>query len=341
MAEVTLDRPDLDLSRPQHATGHFTVAAEGRSWRRPWFAHIEDAARPKLLVIGGQHGDEYQGPTILAEYLARHWAGISGNVVIVPQINPPAQEANRRRAPQDELDLNRSFPGRADGTVSQVIADFVSTRLLPWADIVLDIHSGGPPCAIMPSVMAHWVEDAAALADTLRAMRATELPCSIVIDESDKPGMLDTTVEQQGKPFLCAEVGGGGLSAAQIAMGVRMVEGLLTHLFPVPGAPSHLGPVPGAPAPLLLEAVREPNWLAAPVTGIFAPRVEAGDQVAAGERIGVLHPEENPVGGAIDIAAPFDGTVFLLWVGGRIEAGETIAIVAEPGRAAFQDPWRR
>jgi N-alpha-acetyl-L-2,4-diaminobutyrate deacetylase len=40
--------------------------------------------------------------------------------------------------PIDGANLNRIFPGRPDGTVSEKIADYLQGTLLPMADVVLD-----------------------------------------------------------------------------------------------------------------------------------------------------------------------------------------------------------
>ena len=69
---------------------------------------------------------------------------ISGRVIIVPFFNYPAFRGGTRTSPIDQRNLNRIFPGRPDGTVTEKIADYFQCHLVPLADIVLDFHSGGP-----------------------------------------------------------------------------------------------------------------------------------------------------------------------------------------------------
>src|SRR6202042_2725159 len=81
--------------------------------------------------------------------------GRPGRVIVVPAMNYPAFQAGTRTSPIDKGNLNRSFPGRSDGAVTEKIADYFTTRLLPLADIVLDFHSGGRTLDFLPYAAAH------------------------------------------------------------------------------------------------------------------------------------------------------------------------------------------
>ena len=80
-------------------------------------AVIRNGDGPTALLTGGNHGDEYEGPLALFE-LARTLdpAEVRGTVIIVPALNYPAFRAGTRTSPIDGGNLNRSFPGRPDGT---------------------------------------------------------------------------------------------------------------------------------------------------------------------------------------------------------------------------------
>ena len=81
-------------------------------------------------------------------------AKVTGTVIIVPAMNYPAFRAGTRTSPIDKGNLNRTFPGRPDGTVTEKIADYFQRYLLPKTDIVLDFHSGGRTL----EQIAQWVE---------------------------------------------------------------------------------------------------------------------------------------------------------------------------------------
>src|SRR5436190_881699 len=84
------------------------------------------------LLTGGNHGDEYEGVVALFD-LARTLSidDIAGRIIIVPAMNYPAFRMATRTSPIDRLNLNRSFPGRPDGTVTEKIADYFTRYLLP------------------------------------------------------------------------------------------------------------------------------------------------------------------------------------------------------------------
>ena len=123
---------------------------------------VKNGAGPTALLTGANHGDEYEGPTALAKLAGALSAGeISGRVIIVPFMNYPAFLAGRRTSPIDAGNMNRVFPGRPDGSVTEKIADYFQRVLLPMSDYVLDLHSGGKTLAFVPFAAAHVLPDAA------------------------------------------------------------------------------------------------------------------------------------------------------------------------------------
>ncbi len=81
-------------------------------------------------------------------------------MIIVPMMNTPACTAGRRTSPMDGGNLNRSFPGDPDGSVTEKIADYFTRVLVPMSDVVLDLHSGGRTLDIIPFAASHVLDDA-------------------------------------------------------------------------------------------------------------------------------------------------------------------------------------
>ena len=105
---------------------------------------IKNGAGPTALFVSGNHGDEYEGQVALSNLAKSLEASqVKGRVIILPMANFPAAMAGKRTSPIDEGNLNRTFPGDADGTVTQQIAFFIEHVLIPMADVVCDLHSGG------------------------------------------------------------------------------------------------------------------------------------------------------------------------------------------------------
>lgn len=101
---------------------------------------------PTVLLTGGVHGDEYEGPVALSKLARRiDVAEINGRIIIIPALNYPAFQVASRVSPIDSINLNRIFPGRRDGSITEMIAHYVNTKLLPIADYLFDFHAGEVP----------------------------------------------------------------------------------------------------------------------------------------------------------------------------------------------------
>ena len=103
------------------------------------------------VFTGGNHGDEYEG-TIGLMNIARSLDenSINGQVIIIPALNFPAFMAGDRVSPIDGLNMNRVFPGKRDGTITSMIAHYLTTTIIPLADVFVDIHSGGKSMMFSP-----------------------------------------------------------------------------------------------------------------------------------------------------------------------------------------------
>ncbi|TIU92189.1 MAG: peptidase M14, partial [Mesorhizobium sp.] len=147
----------FDFDKPGVSTGHLIVAkgADCEALSLPVFS-LNKGEGPRLLITGGCHGNELEGPIVARRII--DWlpgAQTCGTVIILPELNPLAVQAWSRNTPIDGFNLNRVFPGRADGSVTERIADAVSRLLLPMADTVLDLHSFGPLWEFPPATTTH------------------------------------------------------------------------------------------------------------------------------------------------------------------------------------------
>jgi len=199
---------------------------------------VKNGAGPVALLTGANHGDEYEGPLALVELTANLRAeDVSGTVIIIPFMNFPAFLAGTRVSPLDDVNMNRAFPGKPDGTPTQKIADYFQRVLLPMADVVLDFHSGGKTLDFIPFAASHALDDPDQQARCRAARDAFNAPFSIEMREIDALGMYDDAVETQGKTFVTTELGGGGTATPLTAEIARKgVRNLLIHAGILKGA---------------------------------------------------------------------------------------------------------
>lgn len=285
---------------------------------------IASGAGSTALLTGGNHGDEYEGPIALQELAATLRPGdITGRVIVLPMMNLPAFAAGRRCSPIDGGNMNRSFPGRPDGTVTQKIAHYIASRLVPLADIVLDYHSGGRTLDFLPFAAAHVLEDKAQEAACVAAMRAFNAPYSMKMLEIDNAGMFDTEVEARGKTFVTTELGGAGTAtAASVAIARRGARNLLIHAGILAGEPET------APS-VMLDMPDSRCFVTAERPGLLEPLVDLGAEVRAGQPVGRLWPADRSGIAPLPCHAALDGILTARHVPGLAQMGDCLAVVAQ------------
>lgn len=285
---------------------------------------VRNGDGPTALLTGGNHGDEYEGPIALADLAATlDPANVSGRVIVVPFMNYPAFRAAARVSPIDGANLNRIFPGRPDGTVSEKIADYFQRTLLPIADVVLDFHSGGRTLAFIPFAAAHALDDKAQEARCFAARDAFAAPYSMTMREIDAVGMYDTAAEGLGKVFVTTELGGGGTAtASSIAIAKRGVRNLLKHAGILAGMieahPTiHLG-MPSGDCFTFSES-----------EGMVAFQVDLGGAVRAGDVVVNVHTVGRLGEAPVEYRARMDGVLAARHVSGLTEPGDCLAMIAQ------------
>ncbi|RLT41385.1 MAG: hypothetical protein DWI57_07080, partial [Chloroflexi bacterium] len=175
---------------------------------------VKNGEGPTALIFGGNHGDEYEGPVTLMN-LAR-WldpAAIQGRVILVPMLNRPAVAAGTRLSALDGRNMNRSYYSQytevqVNESITATIAHYVTQALIPLADLVIDIHSGGRSMHFLPSVNMHEVSNKAQLRAMIAAGQAWQTPYLFIYQDIAGEGLLPSYCERLGKVTLGTELGG-------------------------------------------------------------------------------------------------------------------------------------
>jgi len=285
---------------------------------------IRNGDGPTVLFTGGNHGDEYEGPIALRTLANELNAeDIQGQVIIVPYLNFPAILAGTRLSPVDGQNMNRSFPGNPDGSMTQQIADFVYRELVMRSDVVLDFHSGGNSMIFEPCAVLHKLEDSEQQKNTLLAAKSFAAPVTLVLQELDSKGMLDTAVENTGKIFLSTELGGGGfVSPRTLKIAENGIRNLLRH-FEI--LPQNEEPVPET---RFMQTPDVGGYLMAPQEGLYETLIELGDTVSAGQLIGRIHSLTDIAAPAVEVHAEIDGMLVTRAGRAHVKIWDTIAVIA-------------
>lgn len=277
---------------------------------------------PTALLTGANHGDEYEGPIALFDLAATIRAeDVTGRIIIVPAMNYPAFGAGTRTSPIDKGNLNRSFPGRPDGGVTQKIADYFQRVLLPMADVVLDFHSGGKTLDFLPYAAAHILPDKRQEAAAFDLVRAFGAPWSVKMLEIDAVGMYDTAAEEMGKVFVTTELGGGGTATARTAgIAKRGLRNVLT------AAGVLRGQVTAQPTQWL-DMPDADCFTFAEDGGLIEFLVDLGDAVAQGQPVARIFPVTRTGLAPLTVSAGRAGLLMARHFPGIVKPGDCIAVI--------------
>ena len=283
---------------------------------------IKNGSGATALLTGANHGDEYEGPIVLQELAATLSPdAISGRLIIIPFFNYPAFLNGTRTSPIDGGNLNRAFPGAADGTVTQKIADYVQNHLLPMADIAVDFHSGGKTLDFVPFAAAHILDDKDTQTRCFSAMQAFNAPYSVQLREIDSGGMYDNAVEEMGKILVTTELGGGGTATPTTNHIARKgLRNILIHMGIMKGE-MHITPTVNLTMP------DDDCYLFATEDGLFEMLVELGADIKKGEEIARIWPKDKTGAFAHSYHAKRDGRLISRHHQGLIQSGDCLAVI--------------
>jgi uncharacterized protein len=281
------------------------------------------SAGPVLALVAGTHGMEYV-PIIALQRMRTTIdpKTLRGTVIMVHVANMPSFLGRTiYYSPADGKNLNRVFPGRPDGTLSERIADAITREFIMRATHVVDLHCGDGNESLRPYL--YWITTGdPKVAEEGRALALAFGLDHIVIDR-ERPVdpaasvYLSNTAITRGKPALTTETGGMAVvDEDSIKLIERGVAGLLRHL----------GMRPDGPPPVATATWHEPSEVVrSGVTGIFYPAVTKGQMVAKGARLGRVTDFHGTV--LEEVTAPFGGEILYVLGTPPVNKGEPLLMV--------------
>ena len=298
-----------------------TPLPDGSTLKIPLLAARGESDGPVISVLAGVHGDEYEGIQAIRDVFAQLDTGLMhGTFIGVPVLNPPAVQVGTRNSPIDGLNLARTFPGDADGTVSQRIAHHVAERIIAPADFMIDLHTAGAKYT-MPLFCGYGHGDSPRSEKSREAALAFGAAgADVVVGHTARPGVTrvnrGTTVEEAGKrgiPCLYTEsTGGGWLRPDVVSFCTAGVINVMKHLSILPGQPVRREPK---------QHLVGPGYqILAPLSGFLVSKVSLLEQVKAGDLLGTL---VGMLGETLaEIRSEYDGWVTMIRTTPMIYAGE-------------------
>ena len=328
---------DIDFDKPGKQCGYvyFPHSPHDDAWgtQRVPLAVIANGDGPTILLEGGNHGDEYEGPIALGELIRTlDPLRIRGRLIIIPAINAPAVDAGKRTSPVDGKNMNRVFPGDHGGTITEQIAAFVNDELLPRCDALLSLHSGGSSLNIVPSTIVTPCADPAQFQRCLASAQVFGAPMCVVMNNLGDSRLCVTAALAAGMTCVSTEMAGGGVvtrSALELCrqglMRVLRFWGVMADEAPaVEPAQQSYFELRGAGA-----------YVIASEHGVFEPGAEIGDRVEAGGVAGRIHFLTSPDKEPVTLHFKESGVVYCTRQYGIVRPGSACAVVASPRAGQF------
>ena len=312
----------------EKASGFIEVPAGADSATRiPITVMVGRRAGPTLALVAGTHGSEVAPMLALQRVRERvDPADLAGTLILVHVANMPSFLGRTvYRGPWDAKNLNRVYPGRANGTVSERIAHAITTQVIDQADYLVDMHAGDGNESLRP--YTYWSKlGLDARVDSLAREMALAWGNDHIVVDTDRPRdpaaslYTQNTAQVRGKPAITTESGYLGVAAPEMV--ARNYEGAVRLM-------RHLGMLGGP-----VEKVARPIWiertevLTSPATGVWHPLVERGTFVTQGTAVGYL---TDFFGNRVaEVPATFPGVVLYVIGTPAMSRGEPVAMIGQP-----------
>ena len=258
----------------------------------------------RICVVTGTHGDELEGQYVawrLNRLLMQNPDFLHGTVDIYPAMNPLGISTMTRGIPLCDLDMNRTFPGSENDSMSEYIA----ARLiqdLQGADACVDIHASNIYLQEIPQVRVN-VNTAQRLVPMAKLLNMDFIwvhAAATVLEST-----LAHSLNALDTPTLVVEMGVGNRLTP--AYGDQLLTGLLCLMASL-GV--WTGPVKQVREPIV-SSDHHVSFLNASCPGIFIPSVGHTAKVHQRQELGII---ADPLTGEIrqTLYSPTDGLLFTL-----------------------------
>jgi predicted deacylase len=247
---------------------------EGAFLDIPVFAARGAAPGPTLCVTSGIHGDEINSVEIARRAFARVDATrLKGTLIVLPVINASGFRTMYRYMP-DRRDLNRAFPGSAEGSVAAIVAGAVFEGVVKRCDRLVDLHTGSNYRTNMAQIRVD-------VGDPKALELAKHFGSGIMVAGAGPSGSLRREAARAGIPAIIYESGPPYVFVErEITTGAQGVLNVMDFLgmYASDGEPTR---------PQLLT---RSSWVRVPrgQGGIYQPTVNLGDRVKKGDVLGTV-----------------------------------------------------
>ncbi|MFT5423698.1 MAG: putative deacylase [Phycisphaerales bacterium] len=297
------ERRDVDVLVSESAAG-LPVNLPVHVWRG-------QAPGPIVAVTGTLHGDEINGMGAIRKLIQEPgFELLAGTLVLTPVLNLLGFERNTRYMP-DRRDLNRSFPGSANGSLAARYARAVFDGIVTRATHLIDLHTAAQRRTNFPNVRANLDHAPSA---RLAEMFGSEL----IVNGKGPEGSLRNACFRADIASIILEAGEPWkVEPAVVEAACRGVRSVLAHLG-MTGKNPH--------KPLYQATSIETKWVRAPHGGVLRFHVGPGDDVDEGQPLATVTTILGHELGTVE--APHEGVVLGMTTLPTVVPGDPVAHIA-------------
>lgn len=247
---------------------------------------------PTLFVSAAVHGDEINGVEIIRRLLLQpQLQKLRGTLLVIPIVNVFGFHNQSRYLP-DRRDLNRSFPGREQGSLAGRLANIFLSDVVTHADFGIDLHTAAIHRDNLPQIRADM-----SLETLVPLAKAFAAP--VLIHSAPPEGSLRHSAASEEVPILVYEAGEAlRFDEVSIRIGLRGIVNVMREM----GMLSLKRKPPKRSAVL-----RSTAWVRAPSSGIARMLAKLGDMVSKEDILAFVGDAGG--NGEEPIVAPFDGVI--------------------------------
>lgn len=300
--KTELNVGNLTAQPGQKVTGECTFSVAGQPYNLPVYLINGEREGPTFVITAGVHAAEYASIAAALE-IGQKYAPkeIAGQLVVAPLIN---QQGFPLRSiyvnPMDGTNLNRVFPGKANGAPSEQITAWVFENIIRQADYYFDLHGGDLIEALVP--FGIFAETGQPELDQKARELAELTSIGYLVGRQALSGSTYAAAAGAGIPAVLVEAGGQGIwPRSEVERLIEAVERPMIHYGMLDREP---------PAPAKSVVLKDFLWLFSQNTGFWYPQTEVGEPVVEGQLLGRI----TDVWGNLlqEAHAPANGVVLFL-----------------------------
>ncbi|MEL6253789.1 MAG: M14 family metallopeptidase [Bacteroidota bacterium] len=281
-------------------------------------------------IVAGVHGYEY-APILAGQKLIDRidTEQLKGTIILVQIANV---ESFLGRSPYvnplDQKNLNRVFPGSAEGSITERIADYISQKVIARCDYFLDMHSGDAPEDLMPYCAYYHHDDKKEISEQGRKLaKGMGFDHIIIFNTTSK----DYIKEGNPSLYCSAEAFKQGIPSLDIECGKLgiieddLVEKVVDAVISVGKELKMIEGVPLTSSGAIF--IENRAYMSSSHTGFFYPLKSSGDYISKGMKIGYITDFFNRK--LEDVYAKESGIILYMLGTPPVNEGETLVAIGQ------------